>query len=124
MALGLAVAEANQLLDALVAEYPWIKMHTGDPGASATANAAGNTTRKQVTWGAASGGVVSNSAIVTWSDAEVNTSETYSHASFWTASSAGTFGFSGTVSGGTVASSGQAFNLNVGDVDVSFTVAA
>lgn len=124
MTLGLAAAEANQLLDALVAEYPYIKLHTADPGAAGATAAAVNATRKQVTWGSASGGLVSNSALVTWTDAEVTNSETYSHCSFWTLVTGGVFGFSGSVSGGTVAASGQAFNLNIGDIDISFTVAA
>jgi len=68
-----------------------VKLHTADPGASgATAAAAGDTTRKTVTWGAASGG---SKAMTAMSGAWTNggTSETLTHVSFWDATSAGNF---------------------------------
>jgi hypothetical protein len=69
----------------------YVKLHTGDPGASGTANAAaGDTTRKQVTWAAASGGskgMTSMSGV--WTNG--GTSETVSHISLWDASTAGNF---------------------------------
>jgi hypothetical protein len=61
----------------------------GRPGCFGTANAAGNTTRVAVTCSAASGGSITNSADVVWTS--VSTAETYSHVSFWSATSAGTF---------------------------------
>lgn len=96
MATGISAATANAMLNAFArgTDYAgnaavWVKLHTGDPGANGTANAAGNTTRQQGTWAAASGGANANSADIVWTN--VNTAETYSHISFWTASSAGTF---------------------------------
>jgi len=68
-----------------------VKLHTADPGASgATAAAAGDTTRKTVTWGAASAG---SKAMTAMSGAWTNggTSETLTHVSFWDATSAGNF---------------------------------
>lgn len=63
MAVGLASAIVNSMLNALARNVTWtqpaafwVKLHTGDPGSAGTANAAGNTTRKQATFGAASGG--------------------------------------------------------------------
>jgi hypothetical protein len=67
----------------------WVKLHTGDPGSAGTSNAAGNTTRQQATFSAASGGSITTSADLAWTN--VSTAETYSHVSFWDASTAGTF---------------------------------
>lgn len=96
MATGLASAYANAILDMIfraVTPTPpaamWAKLHLGDPGSAGLNNAAANTTRKQVTCAAASGGSISNSAALLWS--AVPNTETVTHLSFWTASVAGTF---------------------------------
>jgi hypothetical protein len=72
----------------------WIKLHIGDPGAAATSNAAaGDTTRKQVTWNVASAGSKSMASMSgSWTNGGV--SETLSDISAWDASSAGNFLFS------------------------------
>lgn len=127
MAVGFAATAtngANAMLDTWGGSYSWLKLHTGDPGSAGTTNAATNTTRKQATWSAASGGLLTNSNTITWDDSEVTTTETYTHYSVWTASTAGTFGGSGTVSGGGVNASGQAFSFAVGAVDITLNVAA
>lgn len=67
----------------------WVKLHIGDPGAAGTSNAAANTTRKQATFGAASGGSLTTSGDLAWTN--VPNAETYSHVSFWDASSGGVF---------------------------------
>lgn len=132
MAVGLASAVANDILDALctngslstlpLAQF-WIKLHVGDPGAAGTSNAAGNTTRKQVTFGTASGGAVANTAAVTWTTGEVTTSEDYTHYSIWTASTAGTFYGSGTITANAV-TAGDQFTLPIGDIDLTLSTAA
>jgi hypothetical protein len=104
-------------------DYTWIKLHIGAPGAAGTANAAANTTRKQVTWTSPSSGAMSNSDAPAWSTGEVTTTENYTHWTAWSASSAGTFGFSGTMTGGNV-TAGTAFSIPVGDLDVSLTLAS
>lgn len=61
----------------------YLKLHLGDPGEDATANAAANANRQQVTFNnvvANSGQIVSN-ATVTWSN--VSNTEIYSHWSLW-----------------------------------------
>lgn len=121
MAEGHGAAGANTALDAEVAAYAWMKLHTGAPGASGTSTAAGNTTRKQVTWSASSGGAVSNSGLIQWTN--VSTSEDYTHFSMWSASSAGSFGFSGPVTAAPV-TAGNNFEIAVGDLDVSLTLAS
>jgi hypothetical protein len=121
MAEGFGSAGANTALDALVAAYPWIKLHTGAPGSAATANAATETTRKQATWGAASGGTVSNSNTLTWTS--IAGSQDATHFSAWTASSGGTFGFSGTITANAY-TAGDTYEVAVGDLDVSVTLAS
>jgi hypothetical protein len=119
MATGLGSAGANTALDALVASYSWIKLHTADPGSAGTSNAATETTRKQASWAASSGGATSNSGALTWTS--VAGSEDYTHFSAWSASTAGTFGFSGTVTANAV-TAGDTFTIAIGDLDVSLTV--
>lgn len=96
MATGLAGGIVNSVLNALCRNVAWtqpaafhIKLHTGDPGSAGTANAAANTTRKAATLSAASGGSITTSADLVWTS--VPNAETYSHISFWDASTAGNF---------------------------------
>ena len=42
----------------------YVKLHTGDPGEACTSNAATETTRQSTTFGAASGGAISNDAAI------------------------------------------------------------
>lgn len=92
MTVGLAAAAVNGWLDGTFATATcWVKLHTADPGAAgATAAAAGDATRKQATMAAAASGSKAASASVgPWTN--VTTTETLTHISLWTASSAGTF---------------------------------
>lgn len=66
----------------------WVKLHTGDPGEDGTANASAETTRKSVTFGAASGGVCTSSSEARW-DGWSAGSENITHVSYWDASTAG-----------------------------------
>lgn len=69
----------------------FVKLHTGDPGASGTANAAvGSTTRPALTFGAPSAGVVAMTGTApTWTNG--GTSETITHISIWDSATAGNF---------------------------------
>lgn len=93
--LGLATATLNGFLDALCNNTAYqitqvyVKLHTGDPGSAGTNNAAANTTRQAASFAAASGGAVTTDADILWTN--VPNAETYSHVSFWTASSGGTY---------------------------------
>ena len=126
MAVGLASGQANAILDALCrsvaysdpAEF-WVKLHTGDPGAAGASNAAGETTRKQATFSAASGGAITTSASLDWT--AVSTSETYSHVSFWSASAAGTFLGSDALDTPRAVTAGDNFSIAAGDLDLSLT---
>lgn len=121
MAEGWGSTAANHLLDTEAAIYTWVKLHVGAPGAAGTANPATETTRKQVTWSTASGGAITSTNALTWT--AVAGSEDYTHYTVWTASTAGTFGWSGTVTANAV-TTGDTFTLPIGDVDCSVTLAS
>lgn len=102
MTVGLASGRANALLEAAVGTTSYtaptliaLKLHTADPGAAGTtAAAAGDTTRKTVTFGAAASGVKSMTSMSgSWTN--VSTTETITHISAWDSTSAGTFQYSG-----------------------------
>lgn len=92
MTTGVTAAVANGWLDGTFATATcWAKLHTADPGsAGTTAAAAGDTSRKQATMAAASAGSKAMTGTAgPWTNG--GTSETLSHISLWTASTAGTF---------------------------------
>lgn len=130
MAVGLSAATANALLDALANQgnYTaptalWLQLHIGDPGAAGTANVASNTTRKDVTavFAAAASGAVTSDTAVTWTN--VPATEDYTHYAIFSASSAGTFYWSGTITANAV-TAGDTFTLAAGDIDLSLSTAA
>jgi hypothetical protein len=98
----------------------WVKLHLGDPGAAGTSNAAANTTRQQATFGsAAAAGAISNTAAVEWTS--VSNTETYTHISLWTASTAGTFLGSDDLSSSAAVTAGDTFRIPIGDLDLTIT---
>lgn len=126
MAVGLASGIANSVLDALCRSVTWtepaafwVKLHTGDPGSAGTNNAAGETTRKQATFAAASAGAITTSAGLDWTT--VSTTETYSHVSFWDASTGGTFLGSDALDTSRSVTAGDNFSIASGDLDLSLT---
>lgn len=121
MAEGWGPTAANAALTTVTTDYPWLKLHVGAPGAAGTAGAAVETTRKQITYGTASAGAISSNAQAQWTN--VAGSEDYTHATFWSASTAGTFGFSGVVTGNPVVA-GDTYSVASGDTDVALILAA
>lgn len=112
MTAGLAASVVNGWLDGTFATATcWVKLHTADPGAAgATAAAAGDTTLKQATMNAASGGSKAMSGSAgPWTNG--GTSETLSHITLWTASAAGTFNGSAALSSPQAWVSTNTFNL-------------
>eukprot|EP00752_Nemacystus_decipiens_P018003 g16136.t1 len=85
MTVGYSEAEANAHV--LGFDTNWVQIHIGDPGADGTANPATETDRRQISLGTPSGGVVSNDAVIEWDP--VDGAQTPTHASLWTASTAG-----------------------------------
>lgn len=126
MTVGLsAVNLANKWLDMLAGTAftaptnTFIKLHTADPGsAGATAAAAGDTTRKTVTWSAASAGSKAMSSMSgSWTN--VSTTETLTHISGWDASTVGNFLFSAALTSSQAWVNTNTFTLT--SLTVSFT---
>lgn len=120
MTVGFAAAAVNGWLDGTFATAScFAKLHTADPGAAgATAAAAGDTTRKQATMAAASGGSKAASASVgPWTNG--GTSETLTHISLWSASSAGTFNGSAALSASKAWASGDTFTLTALTISIT-----
>mgnify|MGYP003580156269 CR=1 FL=1 len=123
---SIAVGERNKMLDAWGANATYtanagvfVKLHTGDPGAAGTSNAATETTREEATFGAASSGALTNDAAIEWTN--VSTTETYTHISLWTASSGGTFIGSDDLSSSAAVTAGDTFRIPAGDLDITVT---
>lgn len=92
----------------------FLKLHIGDPGEDGTGNAAGETTRKAISFAAAGSGAVSTDADMDWSS--VSTQETYSHFSIWDNVSAGNFYASGTLTPSSQIEIGEDFQIASGDL--------
>jgi hypothetical protein len=131
MAVGLSVTLANSILNHLRGGVAWtappglyVKLHTGDPGAAGTANAAGNTTRQAGTFGAAAAGAMTNTAAIVWTN--LPTTETYSHVSVWDAATGGVFQWSGILPTpqAVAANATATFTIQIGQITASFGVAA
>lgn len=132
MATGLSSTVANAILDAYCrsvawsepAEF-WVKLHTGDPGSAGTTAASAETTRKQITFSAASGGAITSSAQVQWTNWPSGANgETITHISFWDASTSGTFIGSDALAASRTPATGDTVTLAAGDADLSLPVAA
>jgi len=88
-----------------------IKLYVADPGAAGLGTAsAGDTTRKTVTWSAASGGSKAMSSMSGgWTNG--GTSETLSHIGAWDSTTAGNFLFSAALTGTQAWASTNTFSL-------------
>lgn len=121
----IATTERNKMLDAYANgtaydnDEIWVKLHTGDPGAAGTSNAATNTTRVRAFFGAASSGAIANTATIEWTN--VSTTETYTHVSLWSTVSAGTFMGSDDLSSSAAMTAGDTFRIPIGDLDITIT---
>lgn len=98
---GFIQARAAAVLAAEAAAYPWLQLHTGEPGAAGTSNVATEADRVQVTWGSVTLAVDSKSVEIAFTaDAEwlaVAGSEDYQYVSGRSASTAGTVGWTGEI---------------------------
>lgn len=105
----------NKLLDTLrnqsfAVTTVYAQLHTGDPGEDGTSNVASETSRKSLTWAAASGGSMATSAAASW--VSVAATETLTHFSLWDASSAGNCLWSGSLSASASVVAGDNFDLD------------
>lgn len=116
MTVGLSTTHAHAILNiyrgtTYTATDVYVRLHTGDPGASGTANASAETTRKQLTFAAPSAGSMAATQ-VSWTSWAAGT-ETVTHVSLWTASTAGTFLQSGALSASKTVENGDTLNVTV-----------
>ena len=127
MATGLSSYLCNAFLNAagnatsFSVATPYIKLHVGDPGAAGTANAATETTRKLVSFGAASAGAIASDADITWTN--IAGSQDATHFTAWDNISAGNFLFSGTITGNAY-TAGDTYTISSGNLSASLTVAS
>ena len=127
MATGLSAYLANKFLDAVgnataySASNVYVKLHIGDPGAAGTANPATETTRKEVTFAAASIGSIASDADVIWTNIAGSQDATYFTA--WDNLTTGNFLFSGTVTGNAY-TAGDTYTIASGSLTASLTVAS
>lgn len=122
MTVGAAAATANSWLNVLrgttytgVAGL-FVQLHTADPGAAGTTAISAVTTRNALTLNAASGGSCTLSTLASYS---MTATETISHVSLWTASSAGTFLASGALTASKAVNNGDTLTFN--SFTLSFT---
>jgi len=127
MAHGLSAYLCNSWLDALanntsyaVAQV-YIKLHTGDPGAAGTANAATETTRKAASFGAASAGAITSDADISWTN--IAGSQDATHFTAWDNLTAGNFLFSGNITANPY-TAGDTYTISSGNLSASLTVAS
>jgi len=127
MAHGLSAYLCNSWLDALanntsyaVAQV-YIKLHTGDPGAAGTANAATETTRKAASFGAASAGAITSDADISWTN--ISGSQDATHFTAWDSLTVGNFLFSGNITANPY-TAGDTYTISSGNLSASLTVAS
>jgi hypothetical protein len=127
MATGLSAYLCNSFLDALgnntsyaVAQV-YIKLHVSDPGANGTSGAATETTRKSVSFGAASNGAITSDADISWTN--IAGSQDATHFTAWDNISAGNFLFSGTITGNAY-TAGDTYTISSGNLTATLTLAS
>jgi hypothetical protein len=127
MATGLSSFLADKFLDAVgnataySATNVYVKLHVGDPGSAGTSNPATETTRKIASFSAASAGVLTSDAALTWTN--IAGSEDATFFSVWDNLTAGNFLFSGTISGNAY-TAGDTYVIESGSLTASLTIAS
>ena len=127
MATGISAYLANAWMNALgnatsfSVTTAYVKLHVGDPGSAGTSNAATETTRKAVSFAAASNGALASDADVTWTN--IAGSQDATHFTAWDNATTGNFLFSGTITGNAY-TAGDTYTISSGGLTVSLTVAS
>lgn len=90
----------------------FVQLHTGDPGASGTANVSSVTTRPALNFAAAAAGSQgANGTLPSWTNWAGTNGEVVTHISTWGASSAGTFYYSAALAASKTLNTGDTLNL-------------
>ena len=127
-----AIGELSAIFQATAFSYSnvYVQYHLGDPGAAGTANPAAETRRANAsaafgTAPSASGGnvTIANDAVF-GALTSVAATESWTHVSFWSASTSGTFIGSSTITTVSVTSGGNFTGIPIGDCVISKPVAA
>ena len=127
MAHGLSNYLCNAILDAVgnntsfAVAVAYVKLHTQDPGPLGTANPATETTRKAISFGVASAGVITSDADISWTN--IAGSQDATHFTVWDNLTAGNFLFSGNVVAGAY-TAGDTYTITAGNLSASLTVAS
>ena len=129
MANGVSATLANSWLDALcnntsyAETNTYAKLHLADPGAAGTTSPCTETTRKVLSFAAASGGAISLDTTASWTSwpAPAN-GETVSDISVWDDVSTGNFLYSANLAANKTLNTGDTFNLT--NITITFTVAS
>lgn len=129
MAEGISSYTATAVLNAIgnntsfAVATAYLQLHTAAPGAAGTTAVATETSRKAVSFGAASAGAISNDVAVTWTN--IAGSEDATHWSLWDSVTPGAGNFLGS---GTITASaytaGDTLTFAIGDIDLAFTTAS
>jgi hypothetical protein len=127
MAHGIGAYLGNAWMNALgnatafSVAVPYVKLHTGDPGAAGTSNPAVETTRKSVSFGVSTTGALASDADISWTN--IAGSEDANHFTCWDALSGGNFLFSGTIQANPY-TAGDTYTISSGNLTVSLTLAS
>lgn len=122
MAEGWGPTAGNAALDATGTSHPWVQLHIAAPGAAGTLQVATETTRKQVSaWNAATGGSKSSNVALTWTS--IAGSQDATHFTTWSASTAGTFGVSGSLTANPF-TAGDTLSVPAGSLTMSVPLAS
>lgn len=95
------------------------QLHTGDPGASGTANVSSTTTRQAVNFSAAASGSQSITGTTQWTSWAGTNGEVVTHISLWGASSAGTFYYSVALTASKTVNTGDTLTLSTLTVSIA-----
>jgi hypothetical protein len=97
----------------------FVQLHTGDPGASGTANVSSTTTRQALNFAAAASGSQSLTGTTQWTNWAGTNGEVVSHISVWGASSAGTFYYSVALTASKTVNTGDTLTLSTLTVSIA-----
>ena len=124
MAVGHSAAEAAKIVKTgtnVALDGSFIKLHLGDPGAAGATLPSTETLRKAITLGVVTNGVVTNSVAILWTS--IAGTEDSSHFSLWTAVTAGTFLFSGTITAAGY-TAGNNYEIPIGGLTLTHSTVA
>jgi hypothetical protein len=127
MAHGLSAYLCNAILNSVgnntsfAVAVAYVELHTQDPGPLGTANPATETTRKAISFGVASAGVITSDADISWTN--IAGSQDATHFTVWDNLTAGNFLFSGNVVAGAY-TAGDTYTITAGNLSASLTVAS